>query len=332
MFSSDQIEKITFIIKNNFCDKRIIVIGDIMVDEYITGSVKRISPEAPVPVLDYRNRRLEAGGASNVAHNVKSLGAITSIIGVAANDKSGKWIREHFSELDINCDGIIEEEDRPTTIKTRFATKGQQLLRVDNEVKKGITKETQEKILDILNSRLEDVDAVILSDYNKGVFSDENFVQEIIKRCNQSGVLITIDSKSKNIQAFKGADFVKPNNLELANAVSMEVENDDDLNRAGELYLQYSGARALMVTKGAKGISIFRNGKEREDFAAKDVQVFDVCGAGDTVISTATLALTGGISIGDSARLANVAAGVVITKVGTVALTQEELLRGLNEK
>jgi len=314
-----------------FPRKNVVVIGDLMVDEYITGKVKRISPEAPVPILNYGERRLEAGGASNVAHNIKCLGAGVKMVGVVGADNAGAWLKKHFDEIGICTDGIFEEEDRPTTLKTRYATKGQQLLRLDNEVTKNISKKTQGKILEYIESIIDSCDVLIMSDYNKGVLGSETFVRNIIDIAKKNGCIVGIDSKSRNIAAFENADFVKPNNLELEEAVGIHIEDEESLNRAGIKYLTKSHAKSLVVTRGSKGISTFNDGT-RKDFPAKDVQVYDVCGAGDTVISTLSLSLASGMNMDDAVKVANLAAGVVITKVGTVAITSEQLIRSINEE
>ena len=329
---SDRRESLKRTVLNEFAEKTVLVIGDIMVDEYITGKVKRISPEAPVPVLNYRERSLEAGGASNVAHNIHSLGAKVYIAGTVAKDDAGMWLREHFEKLGIDTHCLIAESNRPTTIKTRYATKGQQLLRVDNEITSNITEDTQNAILDFLESNVASIDAVVLSDYKKGVLGDECFVEKLIEICNENNVLISIDSKSRNIVAFKNASFVKPNNHELEEAVGIHIEDEESLNAAGMKYLSESEAEALIVTRGKDGISVFLPDKDRQDFPAKDVPIFDVCGAGDTVISTISMGMISGLSIEESVRLANLAAGVVITKVGTVAITTDELVRSIDEE
>ena len=321
------------IIKNEFSKKNIVVMGDMMVDEYITGKVKRISPEAPVPVLNYSETRRTAGGASNVVKNIRTLGANVWAVGIAANDEAGIWLRSYFDELGVNSEGIVEDANRPTIIKTRYATKGQQLLRVDNEVCGDIAESTKEKVLRFLVKNAELIDGVIMSDYCKGIFDDGDFVRNIIKVCNENHIFVSIDSKSKNIACFAGADFVKPNNLELEAAVGVQIVDDESLEKAGRIYLEKAGINELVVTRGARGISVFEKNVTRRDFAAaEEIQVFDVTGAGDTVISTITLSRVCGIAMDDAIKLANVAAGVVISKVGTVSIHQKELLERLNEE
>lgn len=319
------------VIENKMKQKNVLVLGDIMLDEYIIGKVERISPEAPIPILDYKNSREVAGGASNVANNLQSLGAMVRVCGVVGNDSQGNRLIEYLSTHGMDTGGIIIEKDRPTTVKRRFGTNNQQLLRMDTECREDVKEETKKRILDYICKEICDLDAVILSDYTKGMFTDVAFVKQIIRVCIERNVIITIDSKSKNIAAFKDATFIKPNNLELENAVGIKIVNEDALNQAGEKYLNMSQAQALVVTRGAKGISLFRKGMDRQDFASKAVQVFDVTGAGDTVISVITLALACNLSIEEAIVLANYAASVVIGKNGTATLTRKELIDRINE-
>ncbi len=319
-------------VRNAFPRKRILVTGDLMVDEYVTGKVLRISPEAPVPVLDCKEKSMEAGGASNVAHNIKSLGAEVAVAGCVGEDRAGEWLRAHFENLGILTTGIVAEAGRMTTVKTRYATKEQQLLRIDQEDIRDITDASRQKIYDYLLKQIEKLDAVVLSDYKKGVLNDAAFVQRIIRLCKKYDVLVAVDSKSRNIAAFENADFVKPNNLELEEAAGIRIANDAALDIAGRKYLEKSGAKALIVTRGKRGISVFRGQNFREDYAAKDVAVYDVCGAGDTVLSTVSLAMVSGLPISDAVKLANLAAGIVITKWGTAVITPEELIRSIDEE
>lgn len=312
-------------IETVFKRKKVVVVGDLMVDEYVTGKVTRISPEAPVPVLNFEHISRTAGGASNVVKNVRSLGAEVYAIGIASDDEAGQWLRTDFMNMGIATDGIFTDQ-RPTIIKTRYATKGQQLLRVDNERKGEISESAKADILNYLKQMIAYVDAVIMSDYCKGLFADDCFVKEILALCRKYHVFVSIDSKRTSIACFAGADVIKPNNLELEAAVGVSIRDSESLNRAGNIYLEKSGAKMLMVTRGANGISIFENGKSRMDFAAdREAQVYDVTGAGDTVISTVSLALISGMPVNDAIQLANIAAGIVISKVGTVAIDGSEL-------
>ena len=319
-------QKYERIIKNVISNLRILVIGDVMVDEYIMGKVSRISPEAPIPILNYKEEKRIAGGASNVAQNIASLGCKVTMSGVIGQDDVGQWLNGYLNSVNINTEGLFIDEDRPTTVKRRFATKSQQLLRVDMEDTSDISEYCRSKIVNLLQKNVNEFDAVVLSDYTKGVLSSGDFVKDIIRICNDSNKCISIDSKSGNIEAFKNATFVKPNNLELEQAVGIRIIDDESLNEAGDKYLKRSGAKALIVTRGAKGISVFEPMKVRRDFPSKAVQIYDVTGAGDTVISTITAGITSGLSLDESIILGNLAASVVISKVGTVPITAEELL------
>lgn len=203
---------------------------------------------------------------------------------------------------------------------------------MDNEITGCIVEEVQMKIIAYLKENAEQLDAVVLSDYKKGALESRTFVSEIIKICNANNILVSIDSKSRNIEVFKNADFVKPNNLELEEAVGIKITDDSSLNEAGKVYLYKSGAKCLIVTRGADGISVFLPDQKRMDFPSKAVQVYDVTGAGDTVISTITLGMVSGLCIDEAVQLANYAASVVISKVGTAPITREELVRRINEE
>lgn len=311
--------------QKKFAQKQVLVLGDLMLDEYLIGKVERVSPEAPVPVLDYQTSKLAAGGAGNVANNLRSLGCKVRLCGVAADDFYGNWLREYFGGLGIDISGVFLEDGRPTTVKQRFSTRNQQLLRVDRESPEEITAETKGKILEYCRKHIAMLDAIVLSDYVKGMFADAAFIKEIIHLADQNEVIIGIDSKSVCIAAFADASFVKPNNLELERAVGFKIRDEAAFGRAGEKYLKESGAKALVVTRGEKGISLFRPAGFRKDFKAEAVQVYDVTGAGDTVISVISLALSCGITFEDAVVLANYAAGVVISKAGTAVLTVDEL-------
>lgn len=319
------------VVNCGFKKKKVAVIGDLIVDEYIIGKVNRISPEAPVPILNFSDRYLKAGGASNVANNIHELGAGVYLFGVVGDDEAGNWLRKELGTKGIDVTNVFMDKGA-TSIKTRFATRGQQLLRVDYEEIANISAVYRLKMREYLERIIADIDAVILSDYNKGVLCDGEFVSELIELCRKRRVVVAIDSKRKNIECFANADFVKPNNTELEEAAGVKIVNEDSLNEAGEIYLRKSGAKCLVVTRGAEGISIFRPKMKRTDIASREVPVYDVTGAGDTVISILTLGLTCGLSVEASVWLANLAAGVVIGKNGTSTLATDELVRRIHEE
>ena len=320
------------IIENKFINKKVIVIGDLMVDRYISGKVRKISPEAPVPVLDYVDKRYVAGGASNVVNNLIGLGLTVYVSGVVSNDQAGEWLVNELTEKGALVDGVVSDSSRPTTMKTRYTTKGYQLLRVDHEDTRDIHDDLKKQIYEFCELHIKDVDAVILSDYLKGVLKDKLFINKIINLCKGNNKFVAVDTKSTDIDSFKDADILTPNVDEVSGAVGIKIDSEDNLNRAAKTYLRESGARILVLTRGDKGISVFEKDKTRRDFPAKDVEVFDVSGAGDTVLSTVAAGIISGLSVYDSVSLANYAAGVVITKRGTAAINREELIRSLNEE
>ena len=324
--------KLIDVIEHGFKNKKVLVIGDLMVDRYISGKVRKISPEAPVPVLDFDNKRYVAGGASNVVSNLLGLGLDVTITGVIAEDEPGNWLIEELRKRGANTDYIICESRRPTTMKTRYTTKGYQLLRVDHEDTTDISEETKQKIYRCCLDNIDSFDAVIFSDYLKGVLKDKEFVSKLIEICNSNKTYVAVDSKTLEIDTYAGADILTPNVDEVSNAVGRKIETNEDLDRAAKDYLNGSGAKSLIITRGEKGISVYEKSEKRKDFPAKDVEVFDVSGAGDTVLSTITAGVVSGLSIDDSVRLANYAASVVITKRGTAAITGKELLKSLNEE
>ncbi len=323
-------DKLLAAVHDFFPRKKVLVIGDLMVDEYVTGSVSRISPEAPVAILNFEEKKRRSGGAANVAVNLRSFGASVITCGIAGKDACGTWLRENLENYGIITDGIFAEEGRPTAVKTRFTTKGQQLLRVDEERDDCILPRSQDALLGFVRNHLHDLDAVILSDYRKGVFSNLDFIASLIASCKDAGMLVTVDSKSRNMRKFKGANIIKPNKKELEDATGIKAKDEASLSRAGFLYLEQSETEKLVVTKGENGISLFTKEHGREDFASHALQVFDVTGAGDTVISTVTLGVCSELSIQESIRLANLSAGIVVGKVGTASVTAGELADRIN--
>lgn len=296
--------------------KKIAVLGDIMIDHYIIGNVTRISPEAPVPILESLRDEYRLGGAANVALNISSLKAKTYLIGVIGDDSNSEVLMNLLREKNIDSSLIVKDSERPTTIKTRITSKKQQIVRVDREVTTAINTRLEDQIIANFQKIVKVVDALIIEDYNKGLLT-ERVITSVLKIAKEHDLIITVDPKFDNFFAYKGVTVFKPNLLELSKNMNMKITNDKDLqNIAWKLFKQIE-ARYLIVTLGERGMMIFENDKNIFSLPTYAREVFDVSGAGDTAISTMTLALTLTNSILESAIIANHAAGVVCGKQGT---------------
>ena len=310
----------------SFKDKRVLVVGDLMLDQYTHGEVKRISPEAPVPVLTKTEDKFIPGGAANVANNLASLGAKVSLSGVVGEDVTRDKLLALLENSGVNTDLVITVPDRPTTLKRRFVTGGtQQLLRVDEEVSINLSADEEKHLLSLIEDKIAEFDAVIMSDYIKGVFS-ENVAKKLIEWAKRHGEVVVGDLKPPSKVGFKGADVLTPNTKE-----AFEMSGETNVDKAGRALVEYFGSDILM-TKGAEGMSIFLKNGERQDITTKKIKVYDVSGAGDTAVAALTLGLISGLNLKDSALIANCAAGVVVQKPGTATLSAEELLASLDEE
>jgi rfaE bifunctional protein kinase chain/domain len=302
------------------------VVGDLMIDEYIMGRVSRISPEAPVPVVEVSDEYHRLGGAANVALNISSLGLEAVMVGIIGNDLAGDKLIERFNKRNVLPDGVIRIENRPTTVKTRIIGDSQHIARVDKELSNYLSpqeeKQLHQKILEIIDS----VDAVIMEDYNKGVLT-ENLISIIITQANEKNKIITVDPKFKNFLKYQNVTLFKPNIKETEEALAIKVSSEEDLRIAGATLMNRINADAVLITRGAQGMSLFeRNGKDTH-VESKVRKVADVSGAGDTVISTLTAALAAGATFKEAATIANYAAGIVCEYVGIVPVENEPLYR-----
>ena len=300
--------------------KRILVVGDIMLDEWIWGRVERISPEAPVPVVAVNNHSFTLGGAANVAHNLCVLGAEVSCIGVVGNDPFGDEVRAMLRAQDMNADGVISVEDRPTTRKTRVVAQHQQVVRADWESVEALRPADAERIAAIVADASQRADAVIVSDYAKGLLSRE--IVEAANRCP----LVLGDPKPQHAALFSGVTCVAPNLSEAAAASGIAIRDEASLERAGKVLLERFGCRYVVVTRGEQGMSLFSRDGERLTIPSVARTVFDVSGAGDTVVSVLALALAVGAPIDRAMQLANYAAGAVVEKLGTATASAQEIL------
>ncbi|WP_291347821.1 D-glycero-beta-D-manno-heptose-7-phosphate kinase [Desulfobacula sp.] len=313
---------------DDFKKVKALVIGDMMIDEYLWGSVDRISPEAPVPVVSVQKESHALGGAGNVIHNLVAMGAQVVAIGTAGTGKAGQMIFEKLEDLGIETDGIISEPQRPTTRKTRVIASNQQVLRIDKEIKKNINGKTLEKLVKIIESKIKDADLIILSDYDKGLIT-RGLVQQIVKLAGKHNVLTIADPKSLNFSKYEQLSILTPNRKEASLAANMDINSEQDLFAAGRKIMDQVKLDRLLITCGKDGMALFEKGKEPYTIESRARQVFDVSGAGDTVISLLGLGLAVGATFNQSASIANAAAGIVVAKVGTATASIDELKQAL---
>lgn len=307
---------------SKFDGASVAVVGDIILDRYIEGASRRTSAEAPVPVVEVENDYWLLGGAANVANNITALGATAELIGVIGHNKRD-LILGLLKDAKIGHDGIIEDSSRPTTIKTRIISHGSQVVRVDHEVTEAIEKELSGQVIANLEAVIATVDIVLISDYGKGVISAELLkqVQEIAKK---NGKGIAVDPKVEHFDIYSGPTIITPNKTEAQVGSGIEIEDDASLGLAGQKLLEKTNASAVLITKGPEGMSLFLKDK-LIDIPTKAQEVFDVTGAGDTVISVAALAIAAGAGFEDAAKLSNFAASVTVGKHGVGTVTKDEL-------
>lgn len=314
-------------ILDGFADKRVLVVGDVMLDEYVWGKVSRISPEAPVMVVDADRETYVPGGAANVVNNLCALGAAASIVGIIGEDGAGARLVEKLREEGANTDGLVSSASRPTTRKTRIIAHAQQVVRVDHERRDPVSGEAQAIILDYLKGAIADSDAVLLSDYQKGLLGRE-LVQAVVEQARAGGKIITGNLKPQGIGAHARLTVITLNLAEASQATGYMLEGASEatLRDAGRALLRKSGADHVLITRGAHGLTLYSADGSDVTVPAHPVEVYDVAGAGDTVISTLTLALAAGALPIEAVTLANCAGAVVVRKVGVATAAREEIL------
>lgn len=315
-------------ILNDFKKKKILIIGDLILDRYIWGKVSRISPEAPVPVVDVVDENYLLGGASNVAHNIVSLGGQASIVGITGDDRAGEILRNMLKEKGIKCNNIICSS-RPTTVKTRVIAHNQQVVRFDKEERTPIDRKTLKVIVDCIHRELPQHDAVVISDYKKGIISSE-LVREVVRLSESKNIFIAVDPKIGHFHYYKNVSLITPNLNEASIASGIEIRDEKSLISAGRSLLKKIPCKAVLITRGEQGMSLFQN-NEIIHIPTVARNVYDVTGAGDTVIATFTIAHSAGADMQDAAIIANHAAGIVVGEVGTAVVTQEQLRKSLSE-
>jgi D-beta-D-heptose 7-phosphate kinase/D-beta-D-heptose 1-phosphate adenosyltransferase len=314
---------------NKYIDRfpatRTLVVGDIVLDHYIWGKVSRISPEAPVPVVNVTKENLLLGGATNVVNNIHALGGVVGVCGVIGHDEAGKQLLHLLHAQGIVTDGLIVEQNRPTTIKTRIIAHSQQVVRFDRETKNKIEKETHRGIFDYVKQQVsKGLDAIVLSDYCKGVVTRE-LVRDIARLAKKNDVIVSVDPKVSHFGMYSGVTILTPNLNEASIGAKIEIDDDRSLLKAGALLLKRLKCKAVLITRGEHGMSLFEQSGKITHIPTVAQEVFDVTGAGDTVISALTLAMAAGANTVDAAGISNYAAGIVVGIVGTATVKPGEL-------
>jgi rfaE bifunctional protein kinase chain/domain len=315
---------------SRFKDITVLVVGDIILDQFIWGKVSRISPEAPVPVVEVQKETVLLGGAANVVNNILSLGGRSLICGVIGDDESGRKLLGILQAKGISSDGIIVWRDHQTTIKTRVvADRRQQVVRFDLENNEQLNQKLRERLLQYVRSHLGEVDSVILSDYGKGLLS-EDLIRGINESAKGEGRMVVVDPKMDNFDYYKGITLITPNKSEAEIASGVKIVDEKSVKRAGEKLQDRFRSQAVLITRGEEGMTLFERGKKAVNIPTVAKEVYDVTGAGDTVVGVITLARAAGASFTEAAKIANYAAGIVVGKVGTATVTPEELKKVIN--
>lgn len=309
--------------------RNIAVVGDVMLDRYFWGSVSRVSPEAPVPVVDIENETYHLGGAANVAANLKSLGIEPYLCGTIGDDRSGKSFIEIAQNLGINTDGLFQDELRPTTVKTRIIGNNQQIARLDREVRSAISTDGEISILNTLKS-IKKLHGIIFEDYDKGAISP-SLIRELCHYAKSENIPVFVDPKYSNFFYYREVTLFKPNRKEAEKALNYEIRNKEDLQRAGKDLMDKLKAENVLITLGSEGMMLFGSNGDVASVPTRARKVADVSGAGDTAIATLSAAYAAGATISEAATLANFASGVVCEEPGIVSVTPEALLESVKQ-
>ncbi len=316
---------------DRFRDCPVLVVGDLMLDEYLWGHVNRISPEAPVPVVEVQRRSFTAGGAANTAANVASLGGRAILAGIVGDDGEGKRVRDLLDGLGIDTSAVVMDASRPTTTKTRVVAHSQQMVRIDHEQPGALSPEVEAELLAQVEMQLKHVRACVVSDYGKGLITP-SLCERLLAVARSAGVPVVVDPKGTDYRKYRGATVVKPNQLETGKVLNRDLRTTAEVEAAGRELLALLGeGSSVLVTRGAHGMTLLEADRPPVHVPAHAREVYDVTGAGDTVAGTLALTLAVGGSLAEACRLASLAAAVVVGKVGTATcshLELEEALRG----
>jgi rfaE bifunctional protein kinase chain/domain len=309
---------------DKFANVKILVVGDIMLDRYWWGNVKRISPEAPVPVVDLQRSTFAPGGSANVAANIAGLGATAYLIGTIGTDQDADVLASLLEDVKVSPDWLVTVANRPTSVKTRVIAHSQQVVRVDQETTSAFSDEDHERIWEKISAALPDVDAIIVSDYAKGLLS-VSLLWRLIDTARSQGKMVLVDPKGKNYSRYSGASLLTPNRREAAEACNLDEDIPDFINIAGNQLLNELDLSMVLITQGEEGMTLFQREIEPIHLSTTAKEIYDVTGAGDTVIGCLSVAFGAGMNFVKAASLANLAAGLVVEQVGTTAITRQML-------
>lgn len=320
-------QKLKKIVKN-FPDKKILIVGDLMLDEYLMGKTTRISPEAPVPIVEVDSVSYVPGGAANAAANIKSLGDHTVLVGVVGKDENAQKLISLLKNRGIKTYGILEDTKRPTTLKSRIISQNQHVVRVDKENRGPISTKLEKKVLGFVKEVIKDVDIVLISDYAKGVVTP-TLSQAIIKLAKETGKQILVDPKSDDFSKYRGCFIITPNLKELEMALKIKLPNLKTLPQAAKMLLAQVNSEAILITLGEDGMALLEKSGRYTKIPAPDTKVIDISGAGDTAVATFSLSLAAGASLEEAMLLSTFACSVVIGKIGTATTSREELIKAI---
>lgn len=309
---------------DKFSSCRILVVGDVIMDEFLWGRVERISPEAPVPVVQVEEESLVLGGAGNVVNNIISLGGQALLCGIIGNDAMGRELVHMLQKINSPTDGLVVEDRRPTTIKTRVVAHSQQVVRVDREKSESVTEASIERIINTVKEQMGSIDAIVIADYGKGVVT-RSLMDGLHSLGQGNQTILAVDPTVRNVALYKDVTLITPNNYEAQQMSGIQIEDDQSLRRAGAHLLEELGCQTVLITQGDKGMTLFEDNGETTQIPTVARKVFDVSGAGDTVIATFALALAAGLTPRQAAVLANLAAGIVVGEIGTATVAASRL-------
>lgn len=310
---------------------KILVVGDLILDEYIWGGISRISPEAPVPILETRSETLALGGAANVANNLAALGCEVHLCGAIGQDEKGDKLLQSIHDRSIQTEGIFRFVHRPTTSKIRIIANNQQVLRIDNEDNRPIMEKTEKKLIQYISQTIPGMDGVVCSDYQKGILTEKS-IHSIMHRAKKAKKPVIVDPKSSDFSLYKNATVVTPNLKEVGRSVPIKITDKGSLNRAAEYLLNLTRSKAILITEGKDGMTLFQKKEKPVSIPTAAKEIFDVTGAGDTVISVFSMAVFVGFDFKEAAWLSNMAASIVVGKVGTAVVTLNEINEFLHEE